>query len=94
MLSFHTDKEGKRIDLMQIDTQTDRLQRPVWYALQTRSRHEKVVRDHLIAKAITAFLPLRRIYSARKDRVKIIEVPLFSGYLFTYFALTSYRGRG
>ena len=58
-----------------------------WYAIQTRSRHEKMVRDQLAAKSITHLLPLWRKRSIWKDRVKFVEVPLFSGYLFGYFAL-------
>jgi len=58
-----------------------------WYAIQTRSRHEKVVRDQLAAKGITHLLPLWRKRSVWKDRIKVIEVPLFGGYLFGYFAL-------
>ena len=62
-------------------------EQPYWYAIQTRSRHEKVVRDQLAAKGITHLLPLWRKRSVWKDRVKVIEVPLFGGYLFGYFAL-------
>ena len=63
------------------------VEQPNWYAIQTRSRHEKVVRDQLAAKSITHLLPLWRKRSVWKDRVKHVEVPLFSGYLFGYFAL-------
>ncbi len=63
------------------------IEQPYWYAIQTRSRHEKVVRDQLAAKSITHLLPLWRKRSIWKDRVKFIDVPLFSGYLFGYFAL-------
>lgn len=65
----------------------DDLHHPYWYAIQTRSRHEKVVRDQLAAKGITHLLPLWRKRSVWKDRIKIIELPLFSGYLFGHFAL-------
>jgi transcription antitermination factor NusG len=65
----------------------DRLEQPYWYALHTRSRHEKVARDQLTAKGITNLLPLWRKRSVWKDRVKMIEVPLFRGYIFGYFAL-------
>jgi transcriptional antiterminator NusG len=58
-----------------------------WYAIQTRSRHEKVVRDQLAAKSITHLLPLWQKRSRWKDRVKLVEVPLFGGYLFGYFPL-------
>ena len=63
------------------------IEQPYWYAIQTRSRHEKVVRDQLAAKSITHLLPLWRKRSIWKDRVKFVDVPLFSGYLFGYFAL-------
>src|SRR5215475_1598651 len=65
----------------------DSRQQPHWYVIQTRSRHEKLVRDQLAAKSITHLLPLWRKRSIWKDRVKYVEVPLFSGYLFGYFAL-------
>lgn len=66
---------------------TDRLEHPYWYALHTRSRHEKVVRDQLEAKGITNLLPLWHKRSVWKDRVKMIDVPLFSGYIFGHFSL-------
>jgi transcription antitermination factor NusG len=62
-------------------------QEAFWYAIHTRSRHEKVVRDQFLAKGITHLLPLHRKRSAWKDRVKTIEVPLFGGYIFGHFAL-------
>jgi transcription antitermination factor NusG len=63
------------------------MEQPRWYAIQTRSRHEKVVRDQLAAKSIAHLLPLWRKRSVWKDRIKYIDVPLFGGYLFSYFAL-------
>ena len=65
----------------------DSIEQPYWYAVQTRSRHEKVVRDQLAAKSITHLLPLWRKRSIWKDRIKLVDVPLFGGYLFVYFAL-------
>ena len=65
----------------------DNLQQPSWYAIHTRSRHEKVVRDQFTAKGITHLLPLYLKRSVWKDRVKMIEVPLFGGYIFGHFAL-------
>lgn len=69
------------------DVLVERLEHPCWYALHTRSRHEKVARDQLVAKGVTTLLPLWRKRSIWKDRVKMIEVPLFSGYLFCHFPL-------
>jgi transcription antitermination factor NusG len=58
---------------------------PCWYAIQTRSWYEKRVRDQLTSKAISTFLPLWQKRSRWTDRVKLIELPLFRGYLFGYF---------
>jgi len=66
----------------QID-QTDRLR---WFALRTKSRHEKVVRDQLTNQGIEPLLPTVKRMSQWKDRKKEIEVPLFSGYCFVRFA--------
>lgn len=71
----------------QTDSEIDLLVQPCWYALHTRSRHEKVARDQLSAKGITNLLPLWRKRSVWKDRIKMIEEPLFRGYMFGYFAL-------
>ena len=57
-----------------------------WYALRTRSRHEKLVRDHLVGQRIEPLLPTVRRLSQWKDRKKEIEVPLFSCYCFARFA--------
>ena len=58
-----------------------------WYALYTRSRHEKVVHEELQKKGFETFLPLRRITRHWSDRIKKIEEPLFSGYLFVHTPL-------
>jgi transcriptional antiterminator RfaH len=65
----------------------DPFTQPRWYAIQTRSWCEKRVRDQLTAKAIRPFLPLWQKRSRWTDRVKLIELPLFQGYLFGYFTL-------
>jgi len=65
------------------------LQPTQWYAIRTRSRHEKTVNDQLQKQGIESFLPL--VTKSRKwsDRVKEVELPLFSGYNFVRVALTS-----
>src|SRR4029077_21126545 len=56
-----------------------------WYALRTRSRHEKIVRDQLVTQGIEPLLPTVKRLSQWKDRKKEVEVPLFSGYCFVRF---------
>ena len=59
---------------------------PHWYALRTRSRHEKRVRDELASRpGIEPFLPLARRWSRWTDRTKQVEFPLFPGYCFARF---------
>ncbi|MDH5740808.1 MAG: UpxY family transcription antiterminator [Nitrospira sp.] len=57
-----------------------------WYALRTKSRHEKLVRDQLDKQGIQPLLPTVKRLSQWKDRKKEIEVPLFSGYCFVRFS--------
>jgi len=61
---------------------------PRWYAVRTRSRHERKVRDQLIERQIETFLPLWDRWSRWKDRMKKVEAPLFSGYCFARFVVS------
>jgi len=59
---------------------------PSWYAIWTRSRHEKIVRDQLVKKGdVDVFLPTIGKWSRWKDRKKKIDWPLFPGYVFARF---------
>jgi transcription antitermination factor NusG len=58
-----------------------------WYALATRSRQEKLVRDRLADRGIEQLLPLTRRLSQWSDRKKWIDAPLFSGFCFARFSL-------
>ena len=60
-----------------------------WYALSTRSRHEKMVRDRLAGIGVEPFLPLTRKSSQWSDRKVWTEIPLFPGYCFARFSLRS-----
>jgi transcription antitermination factor NusG len=79
--------KGEDVVLDDIYTDLEKNTEPHWYAIHTRSRHEKFVRDQFAAKEITHLLPLHHKRSQWKDRVKMIEVPLFGGYIFAHFAL-------
>lgn len=60
-----------------------------WYAISTRSRHEKLVRDRLAVIGVEPFLPLARKLSQWSDRKVWTETPLFSGYCFARFSPTN-----
>jgi transcription antitermination factor NusG len=53
-----------------------------WYAITTRSRHEKQVDSFLSERGIETFLPLVHTLSRRRDRKKYVDLPLFPGYMF------------
>jgi len=63
-----------------------------WYALYTKSRHEKLVDSQLKKRNVESFLPLRRFKRRWSDRIMIVEEPLFKGYLFVKSSLLERRG--
>jgi transcription elongation factor/antiterminator RfaH len=60
---------------------------PQWYAVCTRSNHEKCAATHLEQRSIEHFLPLYESVRQWKDRRKRLECPLFPGYLFVRIPL-------
>ena len=57
-----------------------------WYAVHTRSRHEKVVAAQLREQGVSTFLPMVTQIQRWSDRRKLVEFPLFSGYVFVHAA--------
>jgi transcription antitermination factor NusG len=71
-----------------------RLQEGVhWWAVRTRANFERTVHDQLVGRDIETFLPTYRAFSRRKDRKKIVTLPLFSGYLFVHTDLAQFDRR-
>lgn len=58
---------------------------PRWFAVWTRSRHERTVFDQLVERQIEAFFPTVTRWRRWKDRKKQVEWPLFPGYCFARF---------
>ncbi len=67
------------------------LEEQAWYAVHTRSRHEKVVAEELCKREIECFLPLAERFSKWKDRRKLVQFPLFPGYLFVLVSMRQRR---
>src|SRR5277367_5330430 len=57
-----------------------------WYALHTRSRHEKIVAQRLAEWGVTTFLPMVTEVRRWSDRKKSVQLPLFGCYMFARFA--------
>jgi len=55
---------------------------PRWYALYTKSRHEKSIHLELAKRNMESYLPLRKIKRRWSDRTMIVEEPLFKSYVF------------
>ncbi len=77
---------------MELMVNNDTLLEPVestvsWYVLYTRSRYEKFASQELTRKGVDTFLPIRRVTRHWSDRKKIIEEPLFRGYLFVHIPI-------
>ena len=53
-----------------------------WYVLYTKPRHEKKVAERLTVAGYTVYCPLQKVVRKWSDRTKLVEAPLFKGYLF------------
>lgn len=60
---------------------------PQWYAVYTRSRHEKSAADLLQRKHIETFLPVYETVHRWKNGDHRVQLPLFPGYAFVRIAL-------
>lgn len=57
-----------------------------WYAVQTRSRHERKVATQLDEKCVMNYVPMFKEVHRWSDRRKTVEQPLFPGYVFVRMA--------
>ncbi len=53
-----------------------------WFAIQTMPRHERKVATELQRKGLHTFLPLFPSARQWSDRVRVLDMPLFPGYVF------------
>lgn len=53
-----------------------------WYAVHTKHQHEKSATSFLTRKGFEVLLPLYRATHRWKDRVQVVELPVFPCYLF------------
>jgi transcription antitermination factor NusG len=59
---------------------------PKWFAIHTRPRHEKKVAGRLADRSLTAFVPTLPQMHQWSDRQKLVDLPLFSCYVFVHVA--------
>jgi transcriptional antiterminator NusG len=73
------------------DTRPAGAEQLAWFAVLTRSRHERRVHDQLVSKGVESFLPSVSRWSRWRDRRKLIDWPLFPGYCFARCASRDVR---
>jgi len=61
----------------------------LWYAVQTYARHEKRVAERMRQQGLSVFLPLVKEQHRWSDRRKMVELPLFSCYVFVQLEPTN-----
>jgi transcription antitermination factor NusG len=65
----------------------DVLHKQSWYAVYTRTRHEKAVAEQCKQRGVIAFLPLYCVRHRWKQRFAEVLLPLFPSYIFVRIAL-------
>ena len=63
-----------------MDTQAEKN----WYVLYTKPRHEKKVAERLADAGYATYCPLHKVKCQWSDRAKVMEEPLFRGYIFVH----------
>lgn len=64
------------------------LTQKAWYAVYTKSRHEKASSKLLMQKGFKVYLPEKHISRKWSDRTKKLDLPLFPGYTFVRAVIT------
>ena len=67
------------------------IEQPQWFAVRTRSRHEKVVAKQLDSLGVENFLPLVTQLHRWANGPRQVELPLFPGYAFVRLVYTPDR---
>lgn len=77
-------------NLLPLPTSSGQLPNLPWYVIHTCSRHEGLVEAGLTRKGLEVFLPRVKVRSRRRDRLQMLEAPLFPGYLFVHTDLNDW----
>lgn len=63
---------------------------PRWFAVYTRYKREKLVQKRLQEQGVHAYLPLHHLTRRYERKVKTVELPLISCYIFTRITKKQY----
>lgn len=76
--------------MLPVPAPSEELPNVQWYVIHTCSRHEVKVEAGLIRKGLEVFLPRVTVRSRRRDRLQMLQAPLFTGYLFVHTDLNDW----
>jgi transcription antitermination factor NusG len=68
---------------------TGRVHSDQWYALHTRSRHEKAVGQYLRQVKLQTYVPLIKKKSRCASEKTLLDIPAIPGYIFVHCLLTA-----
>lgn len=77
------------MSIVQVEFETGR--KKVWYAVYTRSRSERKVFHRLEDENVECFLPTYKTMRQWSDRQKMVELPLFTSYVFVCIGLKEFH---
>jgi transcription antitermination factor NusG len=63
---------------------------PRWFAIYTKYKREKLVQKRLHEQGIQTYLPLQHLTRRYERKVRVVELPLISCYVFTRITKKSY----
>ncbi len=60
------------------------LEQGLWYAVRVRPRYERLVSNSIELKGIKTLVPTYSVRRRWADRSKLLDIPLFDGYVFCH----------
>jgi transcription antitermination factor NusG len=77
---------SRQVDVAQfLERPADHFGQHPWYAIRTRSNHEKITAMGLKGKGYEPYLPTYHVHRRRAERIIKSDHPLFPGYVFCCF---------
>jgi transcription antitermination factor NusG len=80
---------GSDVTTRDLAARTEGLEGLPWFAIRVRSRCEATAYKELSARGLETFLPLQPVRRRWSDRIMMLDLPVFPGYLFCRFELSN-----
>jgi transcription antitermination factor NusG len=88
----NTQRPKTKKEMTNKETYTNQLSldEPRWFAIYTNFKREKLVNKMLLQKGIENYLPLQKLTRRYSRKVRAVELPLISGYVFVKIVKNQY----